>query len=115
MMFHICGTDRAKRSSLVTTRVSPERTNSSASSRALRGPTDDVCSAKTLSHPRLVNSCCWASKPASCSSVEVRAYPTNMVPCRSIEVLDVIQGHVPNFNNHFSGPGKTVGWNVPLG
>src|SRR3954469_4230811 len=28
--------------------------------------------------------------------------------------LDVVQGHVPKLNNHFSGTGKPVAWNVPL-
>src|SRR3954447_22603394 len=48
----MCGTERASPSSFVTTKVSPERTNSSASPRTLRGPTEEVCSAKTRVHSR---------------------------------------------------------------
>ncbi|MNI46859.1 hypothetical protein D3C73_1013450 [compost metagenome] len=65
--------ERASRSSLVTTKVSPTRANSMAASNWRRWATDDTCSLNIFSQPHCSNSRNWASKPASCSIVEVRA------------------------------------------
>ena len=65
--------DRARRSSRVTTSVSPSRTQSSAASSWSRCATDDACSANSLLHPVAPSATSCASRPATCSTVDVRA------------------------------------------
>ncbi len=72
---------RASRSTLVTTSVSPLRTNERAFSNSLRFPTDETRSAKISSHPAATRSRVWAARPASCSEVDVLPYPTSMLEC----------------------------------
>ena len=58
---------------------SPLRENSIAALRDSLSPTALVCSSCIPSHPRAVSDSLWASKPAFCSRVDVRAYPISMM------------------------------------
>jgi hypothetical protein len=58
-------TDRANRSNLVTTKVSPSRTYSSAALSRARSATEETCSLNTLSQPSASSWRNFASSPAS--------------------------------------------------
>ena len=78
--------ERASRSGLVTISTSPSRTNSSAAVSLARSATEDTCSAKIFSQPAAFRSRRCAARPADCSTVLVRAYPTNIAHVLSHEL-----------------------------
>jgi hypothetical protein len=75
--------DRARRSSRVTTKVSPSRANPIAASSCSRFPTDETCSEKVRSQPMAFRASCCAIRPAFCR------------PCLSVNSQPAFLGPTP--------------------
>ena len=72
---------------MATTRVSPSRAKSRATPSWSRRAADETRSRNSFSHPSASSAATWASRLASWSSLEVRAYPMSIAGASSFQIF----------------------------